>query len=75
MPAEAFHVYAVDSPRVARTIKARLEKRRLELVVLIAAPGGVTSWEDYQRRVGVLEGIDEALRVCDDIEKEAEERR
>jgi hypothetical protein len=37
--------------------------------------GDVMDWADYRRRVGVLEGIDEALRVCDDLEKEGEARR
>ena len=60
---------------MARTIRAKLEARRADLAVLIASPGTVGNWDDYQRRVGVIEGIDEALRVCDDIEKEAEERR
>ena len=69
-----FNVYALDSPQVARTFKAVLEKRRQDLVGLMAE-GQVTDWADYQRRVGVIQGIDEALRVCDDLEKEAETRR
>ena len=73
--AEAFNVYGLDSPQVARTIRQRLEKVRSVRAEIIASPGAVQSWDDYQRRVGVLEGIDEALRVCDDIDKEAETRR
>ncbi len=69
-----FQVFAVDTPRVVRTVKAVLEKRRVHLAGSIV-DGEVTDWADYQRRVGVLQGIDEALRVCDDLEKEAEERR
>lgn len=69
-----FSVYALDSPKVARTIKMVLEKRRADLVGLMAE-GNVSDWADYQRRVGVIQGIDEALRVCDDLEKEAETRR
>jgi hypothetical protein len=68
------NIYALDSPQAARTIKAKLEKRRTELEGFIVA-GEVADWPDYQRRVGVLQGIDEALRVCDDLEKEAETRR
>lgn len=67
-------IYALDSPQAARTIRAKLEKRRTELEGFIVA-GEVADWADYQRRVGVLQGIDEALRVCDDLEKEAESRR
>lgn len=70
----AFQVYELDSPQVARTIKHRLEKRREELAAAISM-GHAKDWSDYRHRVGVLEGIDEALRVCDDLEKEAETRR
>ena len=69
-----FNVYALDSPQVARTIKQRLLKRQEELAAAIVG-GLVSDWSDYKHRVGVLEGIDEALRVCDDLEKEAEDRR
>ena len=69
-----FNVYALDSPQGVRTFKAKLEKRRAELASQIA-DGSAKDWSDYKHRVGVLEGIDEALRVCDDLEKEAEDRR
>lgn len=68
------NIYALDSPQAARTIRAKLEKVRADKVGFIA-DGQVADWADYQRRVGVLQGIDEALRVCDDLEKEAENRR
>ncbi len=71
---DAFTIHAVDTPRVARTIRGKLNKRKEELSDFIVS-GQVMDWADYKRRVGVLEGIDEALRVCDDIEKEAEDRR
>lgn len=70
---EGFSVYALDTPQSARTIKKLLERRRAELADYIIT-GDVMDWADYRRRVGVLEGIDEALRVCDDLEKEAEKR-
>ena len=71
---DAFTIHAVDTPRVARTIRGKLIQRKVELADFIVS-GQVNDWADYKRRVGVLEGIDEALRVCDDIEKEAETRR
>lgn len=71
--ADAFSVYPLDTPRQARTIRKLLEARRADLAADIAAPNSVKNWDDYQRRVGVLEGIDEALRVCDAVvDKEAE---
>ena len=69
-----FAVYGLDTPRAARTIRARLEKRQGEIAALIARGVGINGWDDYKHQVGVLEGLDEALRVCDDIEKEAEEK-
>lgn len=71
----AFEVYALDTPQAARTIKGKLEKARADLVSVLAAPNTVKDWADYRHRVGVIEGIDEALRVCDDLDKEAEKRR
>ena len=70
-----FNVYALDSPQVARTIKLVLERRRADLVGYLAEGQGVEDWAGYQRRVGVIQGIDEALRVCDDLEKEVERRK
>ena len=76
MSGQGFQVYALDTPRDARTIKQRLEKVRADLAALVAEPNVVKDWDDYQRRVGVLEGIDIALRVCDEIvDKEAERGR
>ncbi len=69
-----FEVFALDSPHAARTFRAKLEKRKRELESYILT-GDVMDWADYRRRVGVIEGIDEALRVCDDLEKEGETRR
>ena len=69
-----FNVYALDSPREIRTFKAKLEEVRNHKAALILS-GVAIDWAEYKRLVGVLEGIDEALRVCDDLEKEAEDRR
>jgi hypothetical protein len=61
-----FHVFALDAPLTLRTIRTKLEQIRADrLSELVVAQ----DWPDYKRRVGVLEGIDEALHVCDDIEK------
>ena len=76
MSGQGFQVYALDTPRDARTIKQRLEKVRADLAALVAEPNVDKDWDDYQRRVGALEGIDIALRVCDEIvDKEAERGR
>ena len=69
-----FNVYALDSPKAIRTFKSKLEDVRNHKAALILS-GVAADWAEYKRLVGVLEGIDEALRVCDDLEKEAEDRR
>ena len=72
----SFQVYSLDTPRDARTIRKRLEDEREAAASIIATPNAIKSWDDYQRRVGVLEGLDTALRVCDEVvEKEAERTR
>lgn len=60
-----FQVFALDSPQALRTIRTKLESRRIELVNQLTI---AQDWSDYRHRVGVLQGIDEALQVCDAIE-------
>ena len=69
-----FNVYALDSPKAIRTFRHKLENVRDHKAAIILS-GSASDWAEYKRLVGVLEGIDEALRVCDDLEKEAEDRR
>ena len=66
MAERGFSVYAMESPQATRTIRAKLVQRRSDLVEQLAV---AQDWPDYKHRVGVLQGIDEALQVCDDIEK------
>ncbi len=66
MSDRGFQLYALDSPQVVRTIRAKLEKLRADRKDELAV---AQDWPDFKRRVGVLEGIDEALQVCDDIER------
>lgn len=63
-----FRVFALDHGERIRTIRQKLESVRATKCEDIL-DGSVKDWADYQRRVGVLEGIDEALHVCDEIEK------
>jgi hypothetical protein len=63
-----FHVYALDHASHTRTIRKRLEAIRAARCEFLTS-GSAADWADYQRRVGVLEGIDEALHVCSEIDK------
>ena len=61
-----FQVFALDNPQAARTIKAKLEKLNEEKIEQLTV---AQDWSDYKRRVGVIEGLNEALRVCDELEQ------
>ena len=61
-----FSLYALDSPQTLRTLRSKLEKLRADRKDELEV---AQDWPDFKRRVGVLEGIDEALQVCDDIER------
>ena len=66
---DAFRTFAVDPPYMARTIKKRLVERQTELIGQLAG-GYCQDWADYKKRTGVLEGIHEAISICDDMEKQ-----
>lgn len=61
-----FNLYALDHPHSVRTIRQKLREIRDERLQYLAS---ASDWGDYRHRVGLLEGIDEALRVCDDVER------
>ena len=65
-PDRGYSIFALDTPQSAKTIRSRLEKLKSEKI-----EGLVNSqdWPDHKRRVGVIEGLNEALRVCDEIEQ------
>jgi hypothetical protein len=67
----AVRFFAVDHPAVAGTVRERLEKRRKDLVEELAF---AKDWGDYSRRAGRLEGIDNAIQHCIDVETESQER-
>lgn len=69
---DAFHLYALDHPQLARTLKGRLMKRKHELALQMA-DGYAQDFADYKHRAGVIAGISEAISMCDEIEKEERE--
>lgn len=70
--AEAFRTYALDTPQTARTLHARLKKRKDDLSSQIAE-GYASDWGDYKNRVGVVEGLIAAMEICDEVVKEERE--
>jgi hypothetical protein len=65
----AFRTFAVDSPYAAQTLHMRLTKRKAELLEQVAT-GWAKDWSDYNRKVGVLEGVMEAILLCEDMMKQ-----
>ena len=61
-----FQVFALDNPHATRTIRAKLEEAKANRILELAY---AQDWPDHKRRVGVIEGLNEALRVCDEIEQ------
>jgi hypothetical protein len=61
-------IFAVESPREVRSIRKMLVSRQTELAELIAI-GSAEDWPDYCKRVGLLQGIKEAIAMCDEMEK------
>jgi hypothetical protein len=68
----AVQYFTPDHPAVARSVRGKLMKLRGELAEQLAA-GYAQDWADYNKRAGVIRGIDDALKICEEMENE--ERR
>ena len=66
---EAFRTFAVDPPYAARTLRTYMEARRNALIGQMGE-GYARDWADYQRRVGVIEGLHQAIELCIEMEKQ-----
>ncbi len=67
MAEEAFRMFTVDAPRTFRTMAKRLRERKEELLRSLIA---VQNWDHHQRMVGTINGIEEAIQMLDDVEKQ-----
>ncbi len=68
---DAFTMYALDHNRTPKTIRKRLTERRAELAEILAA-GYATDYAGYRSTTGHIAGLDEALAICAEIEKQQE---
>ena len=67
MPADtAVTIFGLDNPRLSQTLKGVLLKRKSELLINLT---NAEDWPDFKERVGVIKGVQEAIDVCDEIEK------
>ncbi len=66
---DAFTMFALDQNRTPKTIMKRLTERQAELVGMLL---NAQDWAHYQRMVGTIQGLEEALEVCREVEKQQE---
>lgn len=66
----SIRVTASDHGRLPSTLRGRLERRAAELLDGLAY---ASDWADYRQRVGVINGIGEAIEICAQIEKDLNE--
>ena len=71
MADEAFRTFAMDPPQTAFTLRAKLLKRKAELAEPIVQ-GYINSYEGYREAVGRMQGLDEAIAICDELIKKGE---
>ncbi len=63
----AVRFYAPDHPALAVTVRARIEQRKKELIDQLMF---ASDWADYNRRAGLVRGMDDALIMIEEVEKE-----
>lgn len=65
--ASAVRLFAPDHPSLANTLRAKLMHRRGELALQLISS---MDWPDHCKRVGVMSGLNEAINMCEFVEKE-----
>lgn len=65
----AVRFYTPEHPNLARGLRGKLMKERINLVAQLAE-GNAQDWADYNKRVGVIRGLDNAIAACDETESE-----
>ncbi len=61
-----FSMFALDSPRDLRTIRAKIERLKADHIAMLAS---AQDWPDYKERKGVILGLELALHECDEMEQ------
>lgn len=65
----AFRLYAEDHPVLARRLRDKLEHAKAILLLDIAS-GYAADWADYKHRVGQVAGLDAAIKLAIETDKE-----
>lgn len=65
----AVRLYAEDHPVLARRLRDKLEQAKASLLLDLAS-GYAADWADYKYRVGQVAGLDAAVRLAIEADKE-----
>lgn len=63
----AVHLLAFEHPGLANALRGRLLKRKQELTEALAY---AQDWADFRCRKGALDGLDEAVAICQELERQ-----
>jgi hypothetical protein len=66
--ATAFRTFAIEPPYQVRSLRKLLEKQIADQSAQLAQ-GYAKDWGDYQKRVGIIKGMHEAMTMCEEMEK------
>jgi hypothetical protein len=67
---QSVRFFPSDHPALTNTARARIEaEKRIQLDSLLLA----SNWDDYNKRVGKIRGLEEALSLLDQVEVELTE--
>lgn len=69
--ADAVHYFVPNNPVVARTLRQKLAARVAELSEQLGS-GSAQDWADYNRKVGCIWGLTDAIAECERVEKDME---
>lgn len=71
MSESAVRYFVPDSRALPRTLRGKLTARRDELGQFVV-DGHASDFADYRFRVGQIEGLTQAIDICEQIEKDEE---
>ena len=66
----AVQYFVPENPNLTRTLRGKLHEHMQKLSEALVKSYGIKDFPDYQRRVGVIEGLNTALTLCDEADKE-----
>ena len=67
----AVRLFAADHPALTNTVRQRVTALRAKLIS--ECVGAAEDWPDYKQRRGVIIGLEHALRICGEADKEYRE--